>query len=103
MFDVFCCCHVLLLVIWLGLNVIGLCLVVGWECGVVGNVVLEDCFLWLGCVCFVCKVCWAQWFCCECVFVSCLEPLFVFCYRRFVLVTICFVMLCLHIDVCSLF
>ena len=34
-------CHVLLLVIWLGLDVIGLVFVVGWECGVVGNVVVE--------------------------------------------------------------
>ena len=41
--DVFFCCHVLLLVIWLGLDVIGLVFVVGLEFGVVGNVVLEGC------------------------------------------------------------
>ena len=40
----FFCFHVLLLVIWLGLDVIGLVCVVGLEFGVVGNVVLEDCF-----------------------------------------------------------
>ena len=44
MFDVLFCCHALLLIIWLGLDVIGLVFVVGWECGVVGNVVLEVCF-----------------------------------------------------------
>ena len=37
-------CHVLLLVIWLGLDVIGLVFVVGWEFGVVGNVVLDGFF-----------------------------------------------------------
>ena len=44
MFDVLLCFHVLLLVIWLGLNVIGLVFVVGLEFGVVGNVILECLF-----------------------------------------------------------
>ena len=39
----FVSCHVLLLVIWSGLDVIGLVFVVGWEHGVVGNVVLDGC------------------------------------------------------------
>ena len=44
----FCCgSHVLLLVHWLGLNVIGLVFVVGWERGVVGNGVLDG-FLYYG-------------------------------------------------------
>ena len=46
MFGVLCCCHNLLLVIWLGCDVIGLVLVVGLEFGVVGNVVLEGCLFY---------------------------------------------------------
>ena len=43
-------CNVLLLVHWSGLNVIGLVFVVGWERGVVGNVVLDGfSFKCLGC------------------------------------------------------
>ena len=69
--------NALLLVIWLGLNVIGLVVVVGWERGVVGNVVLDGCFFCMDRMfLFVCRVCWDQWFWCECV-LSCLEPLFV--------------------------
>ena len=47
MFVVFWFVMFLLLVIWLGLAVIGLVFVVGWERGVVGNVVLDGLFFFI--------------------------------------------------------
>ena len=69
MLDVFFCCHVLLLVIWLGLDVIGVVFVVGLEFGVVGNVVLEGCCFFVDSDVFVLSVrcVGINGFCCECV------------------------------------
>ena len=86
-------CNVLLLVNWFGLNVIGLVFVVGWERGVVCNVVLDGLCSWLGCL-FVCKVFWDQWCWCECFFVLS-RTIVRFCFNTIVLVPMCFVVCCL--------